>query len=95
MSENTKKIIEIITPILRSAGVTRSDLFGSCARGNDGAGSDVDILVNFPKEKSLLDFADLKVKLEEKLSREVDLVEYDSVKPIIRKFVFNNLVKIF
>mgnify|MGYP001596502645 CR=1 FL=1 len=94
MSENTKKIIEAITPILKRAGVIRSDLFGSYAKGNDNAESDVDILVDFPKEKSLLDFADLKVKLEEELNKEVDLVEYDSVKPIIRNFVFNNLIKV-
>jgi len=38
-------------------------------------GSDIDVLVEFKGEKSLLDLVGLKLELEEALGREVDVVE--------------------
>ena len=42
-------------PVLIEAGVTHSSLFGSYVRGEQKNDSDIDILVDFPKEKSLVD----------------------------------------
>lgn len=43
-----------VIPILKSAGVTRSSIFGSMARGDDRNDIDIDILIDFPKEKVFL-----------------------------------------
>jgi uncharacterized protein len=48
-------------------------LFGSVARGDDAAGSDVDLLVDL-REHSLEQMGELQGRLERTLGREVDLV---------------------
>jgi len=47
-------------------------------------GSDIDILVQIDTDISLLEFVGLKLDLEEALNTSVDLVEYDTIKPLIR-----------
>jgi len=54
--------------------VTKLGLFGSFARGDEKAESDVDILVNFKKPISLFDHAGIEIDLENKTGRKVDLV---------------------
>jgi len=66
-------------PILRRHGARRAGLFGSVVRGEDRAGSDVDFLVELDGEQSLLD---------------VDVVEYDAVKAVIRDRVLLEQVSI-
>ncbi len=87
-----KKIKDMVLPILKEAGVTRSAVFGSTARGDNRIDSDIDLLVDFPKEKSLFDFVDLKLKLEDVLHKKVDLVEYGTIKPRIRHQILNEQV---
>jgi len=73
-----------ILPILRRYGVKKVGLFGSCVRGDVRDNSDVDILVEIGKDISLLDFVGLKLELEEKLRKKVDLVEYSTIKSILK-----------
>ena len=87
MSENTKKIIEAITPILEKADVLRSDLFGSYARGEENKDSDIDILVEFKGRKSLFDLVDLQTELKDKLNRKVDVLTYRSIHPLLRDII--------
>ncbi|MCD6472822.1 nucleotidyltransferase family protein [Candidatus Aerophobetes bacterium] len=78
-----------ILPILKKYGVTRAGIFGSVVRGEAKEDSDVDILVEIEKRMSLLDFVGLKLELEEALGRRVDLGEYSTIKPIIRKQILS------
>jgi len=55
-------------------------VFGSVARGEDGAGSDVDLLVEFPPGTGLLAHAALIPELEELLGCKVDVVSRDGLK---------------
>src|SRR5258708_9640973 len=64
MSEEIQKIQQQIVQILKEAGVLKSALFGSVARGEADQKSDVDILVELPDDKSLFDLIDLQEKLE-------------------------------
>ena len=73
-----------IVGILRRHDVARASLFGSVARGDSTDTSDLDILVEFEGEKSLLDLVALKLELEQALAREVDVVTYDSLHPRLR-----------
>ncbi len=58
----------------------RAAIFGSFARGEAKANSDVDLLIEYrAKGKSLFDLVDLKLELEEILGRKVDIVTYDSI----------------
>jgi len=79
-----EEIKEKITPLLRSHGVKRAAFFGSFVRGEERKDSDIDILVEFEGEKSLLDLAGLKIELEELLERKVDVLTYDSIHPLLK-----------
>lgn len=74
-------------PILKEAGVTKSSLFGSYVRGDENEDSDVDFLIEFPKGKSLLDLVRLERRLREALSKNVDVVTYRSVSPLLKKYI--------
>lgn len=74
-----------IIPILKRYRIKRAGLFGSLARGAEKEGSDIDLLVEIGNENfSLLDFVGVKLELEDALGRKVDLVEYSTLKPLIK-----------
>jgi len=79
---------------LKKAGVTKAALFGSYARGDNTPDSDIDILVDLPRGKSLFDLAGLQIDLEEKLQKKVDVVTYRSICPHLKNSILNNLYPI-
>ena len=84
MDERLEEIRRKILPILKKHGVTKASVFGSWARGESKEGSDLDILVELPEGKSLLDLARLKIELEERLDMGVDVLTYNSIHPLLR-----------
>jgi len=70
--------------ILQRNDVKRAAVFGSFVRGEQTKDSDIDILVEFKGEKSLLDLAGLKIELEEALHRKVDVLTYNSLHPLLK-----------
>lgn len=80
-------------PILKAAGATKAAIFGSYARGNPTKKSDVDILVKLPNRLSLFDVLGIQFDLEDALGKKVDLVEYDTVKPSLKKYIFTNQIQ--
>ena len=75
-----------VLPILRKYDLKKAGIFGSIARGELREDSDVDILVEIERDDlSLLDFVGIKLELEAALGRRVDLVEYDTIKPLLRE----------
>lgn len=58
-------------------------VFGSVARGEDGPGSDVDLLVDPGSEMSLVDLARLEDELADLLGRPVDVVPARSLRPVV------------
>lgn len=81
-------------PILKEAGVTHSSIFGSYVKGEEREDSDIDILIEFPKGKSLLDLVRLQRKLEEAIGKKVDVATYKSVSPLLQKYIQGDLVQI-
>ena len=69
---------------IRSFGVKRLGLFGSCARGEATPSSDLDFVVELEK-KSFDAYMDLKDFLEELFGCKVDLVMKDAIKPRLRE----------
>jgi predicted nucleotidyltransferase len=59
-------------------------LFGSAARGEEKADSDVDLLVEFEGDKSLFDLIGLELELTAFLGRKVDLLTEPSISPYLR-----------
>lgn len=84
-----------ILPILKSQGVVKAGLFGSLARHEEKKNSDIDIIIEFKdNNKTLLDFVGLKLDLEEKLKRKVDLVEYSALHPLLKENILKEQVPI-
>ena len=92
--ENIEKLKELILPILYRYGVERAGIFGSFSRGEAKQESDIDILVEIKSDISLLDFIALKQEIEDILGKKVDLVEYETIKPIIKDRILQEEVKI-
>ena len=94
MATTVDEIKGVVLPILIRHGVTRAGLFGSSARGELTASSDVDILVELELRLSLLDVIGIEQELEDALNRSVDLVEYAAIKPRIREAILAEEVRI-
>ncbi len=69
--------------------VRELSLFGSAARGEMRAESDIDLLVEFPPTANvdLVEYAGLMFDLSQLLGRKVDLVSKNGLKPLIRASV--------
>ncbi|HOM16370.1 MAG TPA: nucleotidyltransferase family protein [Thermoguttaceae bacterium] len=65
---------EEILQICAKYGAKNVRVFGSVARGEADVQSDLDLLVEFEPDRSLLDQAGLLVELQELLGRKVDVV---------------------
>ncbi|HXQ23719.1 MAG TPA: nucleotidyltransferase family protein [Candidatus Acidoferrales bacterium] len=78
---------EEIRRIARQHGAHRVRVFGSRARGEAGASSDLDLLVDFEPGRDLLDLVALKQDLEQLLGCRVDVVEEEGLSPYLRQRV--------
>ncbi len=69
---------------IRALGVTRLALFGSTARNESRADSDIDFLVQFSAgAKTYHRFVELSELLEATLGRKVDLVTTEALSPFL------------
>ena len=68
----------------------REDVFGSTARGETDARSDVDLLVDLEPGRSLLDLARLQRKLEALLAIPVDVVSSRGLRDRVRENVLRD-----
>ena len=82
-----------IVSILKKNGVTKAAIFGSYARGDAKKNSDIDILIKPPMGIGL-GFVGIKLELEEKLGRKVDLLTYNSIHPYLKKYILADEVRI-
>ena|SRR3989344_1508216 len=89
--ENIKKKI---VPLLKKNKVTKAGIFGSYARGEQTKKSDVDILIEVGNTVGLLEFIGIKLLLEERLKRKVDLVEYEGIRKELRKRILREEIPI-
>ena len=92
--QKIKEIKKKINPILKEYGAIKAAVFGSYAKDENSKDSDIDILVEIEDDISLLDFVELRLKLEDELDKEVDLVEYQTIKPAMKENILNNQVPI-
>lgn len=69
-------------------------LFGSVARGEATAASDVDVLVEFSEPVTLSSFLSLEQTLSELAGRRVDLISRPALKPFIGERVLREAVSV-
>ncbi len=83
---------ESLPELYKRYPIDRIGVFGSFARGEAGMESDLDLLVSFSKPVTLFKFVDIKLDLEDRLQRKVDLVTADALKPRIKERILNEVV---
>jgi hypothetical protein len=76
--------IETIRSLAVRHGVVRVAVFGSVARGEATAASDLDLLVDMAPGRSLLDLIAFEQDLSEALGQRVDVVTEQGVSPYLR-----------
>ena len=82
-----------IVPILLKYKVKKASLFGSYAKGDYNAESDVDILFQPPQDMGL-EVVSLKRELENSLKKKVDLVSFNGISKYLKKYILTNQVKL-
>jgi predicted nucleotidyltransferase len=75
---------------LRGYGVTKAFLFGSVARGEERPDSDIDLLVQFDRDISLLDKIGIAQELSKLMGREVDLLT--NIHPYFEPYIMPTLI---
>jgi len=70
-------------------------VFGSYAKGNAKKDSDLDLLVRFSDQKSLLDLVRIEREMSEKIGKKIDLVTEKSVSPYMKESIESSLKIIY
>ena len=74
-------------------GVESLRLFGSMARGEAAANSDVDLLVRFRETPTFSGYMKLRIFLEDLLGAKVDLVTESGLREAVRPFVEKDAIR--
>ena len=88
-----EKIKSKIIRILRNNNIKRAGIFGSYATGKIKKNSDIDIIVEPPKNIGL-GFVRIQFELEDDLNKKVDLITYNSIHPLLKKRILDEEVRI-
>ena len=95
MVEELKKIIAGEKDVIRKQYKAQiKAVFGSYARGDFHADSDLDLLVDVDAGATLLDLVGLQHFLEDKLGCKVDLGTESSLREEIRASVLNEMIEL-
>ena len=90
ISKNIQDMIPKIQKFCGSQPIKKAWLFGSCSRGEETPNSDIDILVEYDRQKSrisLMKIAGMILSLEDLLHRKVDMVESSRLLPFAQESV--------
>lgn len=90
-----QKTREQIGLLIKKHNVLRAALFGSIVTGSMNENSDIDLLVDMPKNSSLFDMLRIKIDLEEHLGRKVDIVQYKAIKARLKDEILSHQVSIY
>ena len=82
---------------LRRFGVSHASVFGSVARGEARADSDVDVLVELDQDRpmGIFEYARLKLYINEILNGAGDVVNRRTLKPLLRDSILRDAVHAF
>ena len=88
-------VVSRMIDICRQNDVSMIGVFGSMARGEAKKESDIDLIVHFSKQKSLLAMVGLERELSEALGRKVDLLTEAAISPYMRESVLKELKVVY
>jgi predicted nucleotidyltransferase len=79
--------LKTIRDYLRTQPVKKAYLFGSYARGEQDEVSDIDLMVELDDRVGLYKFVGIQIKLEELLSKKVDLITTEGISPRLKPYI--------
>lgn len=85
---------DLILKVADEHGIQNVRIFGSVARLEDGPKSDLDLLVEFEKGRSLFDLIRFKQAVEDLLDIKVDVVTENSIHWSMKEDVVNGAVQL-
>ena len=91
-SDRLERHRDQIRRLVAAHHATAPRVFGSVARGEDTTASDLDLLVDFTPEASLLDEVGLRLALADLLRVDVDVVAADTLRGAMRERVLSEAV---
>jgi predicted nucleotidyltransferase len=95
--DNVLDALRTHEPELRRLGVSHAAVFGSIARGEATADSDIDVLVELDRNRALgiFEYARLKLYINEMLDGAGDIVNRRTLKPLLRDSILRDAVHAF
>jgi hypothetical protein len=90
--EELRRQRDRIVALAERHGARNIRVFGSVARGQSTPGSDVDLVVDFERGRSLMDHGELMMDLEEALGCRVDVVSARGLRDRFRARVLADAV---
>jgi hypothetical protein len=100
MRPDLQSVLEILRAHetdLRRLGVAHAAVFGSVARGEASAASDIDVLVDLDENRpmGIFEYARMKLYINELLESPSDVVNRRTLKPLLRANILNDAVHAF
>ena len=90
--ETIRQHRDAILALARQYGAHDVRIFGSVARGDATATSDLDLLVRFDPGRSLFDHGGLLMDLQDLLGLKVDVIDEEGMRPRFRQHVMREAV---
>lgn len=91
-AEDIRKRRDEINRLAARYGAHDVRIFGSVARGDATDASDLDLVVRFDRDRSLLDHGGLLMDLRELLGINIDVVDEEAMRPRMRELVAREAV---
>jgi predicted nucleotidyltransferase len=89
-----KLIADNRTVLAERFGVRVVGIFGSCVRGEQKKGSDIDVLAEIERPISLLELVGAEIYLGKILGRKVDMVPKEDIREELRETILKEVVSI-
>jgi predicted nucleotidyltransferase len=97
---NRDEVIAVLKahqPELMAIGILHAGLFGSVARGEQTAESDIDIMIDIDPtvRLSIFDYAGIKLQVADLFFGDVDVINRRAIRPEIKHTVYEDLIDAF
>ena len=89
-----KLLAEHKPELVRRFGITDLALFGSTARDEAQAGSDIDVMVEFEGRSTAKRYFGVQFYLEDLLGSPIDLVQKEVVRPELKPYIERDLIHV-